>query len=155
MVLGYQVLRIIWAIKVLALRVLSRTGVVTSNDEMRSTEVLADYGVPYGFTGTSHAHREGKKSKVAHPVGVLGHDGFVDPDTGVVVDVTRLGETDDRVDEDVGLSLASRADGKFTVGAMHGVASLEGDDFPPSDLLEVCPQLSRCVWRKINKDYTA
>ena len=121
-------------------------GLVTADDEVRCTEVLTDDGVPDCFAGTSHTHGEGEEGEVAHAVGVLGHNGLVDTDTGVVVDVTGLGETDDGVDEDVRLPLAGSADGELTVSTVHGVAGLEGDDLAPGDLVEVCAELSGSVW---------
>ena len=82
---------------------------------------------------------------MAHAVRVLGHDSLVDTDTGVVVDITGLGETDDGVDEHVRLPLAGGADGELTVGTVHGVTGLEGDNLAPCKLLEVSAELSRGV----------
>ena len=44
---------------------------------------------------------EGQEGKVTHAVGVFLHDRLVDANTGIVVDITRLGQTDDGVNEDV------------------------------------------------------
>ena len=63
-----------------------------------------------------------------------------------MVDVTGLGEADDRVDKDIGLALAGGADSELTVSTVHRVAGLEGDDLAPSELLEVCAELSRGVY---------
>lgn len=54
-----------------------------------------------------------------------------------MVNISRFGEADDRVDEDVCLASAGGTDGEFTVGAVHGIASLEGDDTGPAEFLEV------------------
>lgn len=56
----------------------------------------------------------------------------------VVVDVSRLGETDDGVDEDVGLTISGGANGEFAMGSVHRVTSLERYDLAPCELLEVC-----------------
>lgn len=144
-VLDDKVLGIVGTVEVLALGVLSRTGVVTSDDEVCCAEVLTDDRVPDGFAGTSHAHGEREKGEMAEAVGVLLHDSLVDAHTGVVVNVSRLGKTDDGVDEDVCLSLASSTDRQFTVSTMHGVAGLESYDLPPCYLLEVGTELGRGV----------
>ena len=114
---------------------------VTSDDEVRRTEVLTDDGVPDGLAGTSHTHCEREQGQVTHAVGVLGHDGLVHTDAGVVINVAGFGETHDRVNEDVCLPLTGGADGEFSVSAVHGVAGLECDDLAPGDLLEVCAKL--------------
>ena len=94
---------------------------VTTNDEVCSTVVLADDRVPDGFTRTGHAHGESEKTKDSHTVGVTWENGLVDTDTGEVVDVTGLCKTDDGVDEDVCLAGTSTTDGELTVSTVHGV----------------------------------
>jgi hypothetical protein len=54
-----------------------------------------------------------------------------------VVNVTGLGETNNGVDEDVGLARAGSADSQFTVSAVHGVSGLESDNSGPAKLVEV------------------
>ena len=106
---------------------------------------------------------EGQEGKVTHAVGVFLHDRLVDANTGIVVDITRLGQTDDGVNEDVlsgvsaivvnriqrdahhSLALTGSADGQLPVRAVHRVARLEGDDLPPGELLEVVAELGRGV----------
>ena len=41
-----------------------------------------------------------------------------------MVNITWLGESDNRVYKHIGLSLASSADGEFAVSPMHGIAGL-------------------------------
>lgn len=139
-------LSIIRTVVVLALLVLTGTGVVTANDEVGSTVVLSDNGVPESLTGTTHSHGEGQKSKSSHAVGVSGQESLVDTDTGEVVNVTRLGETDDGLDQDVGLLGAGGADRQLTVSSVHGVSGLESDDFLPAELVEVSAELRGSDW---------
>lgn len=84
-----------------------------------------------------------------HTVGVLGHDGFVHPDTSVMIDVTRFCQPHDGVDEDVGLALASGSDGQFPVRTVHGVPGLESDDLAPSKFLEMGTKLGGCVCSRV------
>lgn len=144
-VLGDQVLSIVRSIEILACRVLARASVVTANDEVRHTKVLADDRVPDGLTRSSHAHGEWEEGELTHTVRVLGHDGLVDADTGIMIDIAWLGESDDGVDEDVGLALTGSADGQLAVSTVHRVAGLEGDDLAPCEFLEVRAELSGCV----------
>ena len=139
------VLCVVRTVEVLTLAVAAGTGVVTTDDEVGSTVVLADNGVPDGLTGTAHTHSQRKQTENGHAVGVAVHDGLVDTDTGEVVNVTGLGETDDGVDEHVGLSGAGSNDGQLTVSAVHGVTGLESDNLGPAELLEVSADLSRSV----------
>jgi hypothetical protein len=134
-------LSIIRTVVVLALLVLTGTGMVTADDEVGSTVVLSDNGVPESLTGTSHAHSKGKESESGHAVRVSGQKSLVDTDTGEVVNVTRLGETNDRLDEDVGLLRAGGADRQLTVSTVHGVSGLESNDLLPSELVEVSTEL--------------
>jgi hypothetical protein len=119
--------------------------VVAADDKVRGTKVFADDGVPDGFARAAHAHGEGQKGKLGHAVGVGLDDGLVDANAGEGVDVAGLGEADDGVDEDVGLVKAGGPDGELAVGAVHGVAGLEGDDLAPGELLEQRARLTRLV----------
>jgi hypothetical protein len=107
--------------------------------------VLADNGVPESLTGTSHAHSEGQEGESSHAGGVAADNGFVDTDTGEVVDIAGLGQTDNGVDQDVGLARTSSTDSQLTMGTVHGVTSLEGNNTGPVQLLEVGADLCRGV----------
>lgn len=104
-ILGDNVLRIVGAVKVLSLRVFSRTRVIATHDKVRRAVVFADYGVPNCLSRPRHAHCKRKECEVRHTIGIFGHDRLVDADTGVVVHVTGLGEANDGVDEEVCLVL--------------------------------------------------
>jgi hypothetical protein len=140
-----SILGIVRAVEINALGVLARTSVVTTDNEVGSTVVLTDDGVPDGLTGTGHTHSKGQESEYGHAVRVAGHQRLVDTDTGEVINVTGLGQTNDRVDEDVGLAGASSADRQLTVSAVHGVPRLESNDLGPSKLVKVQTQLCGCV----------
>lgn len=144
-VLGDEGLRIVRAVKVLSARILTRTGVVTADDKVGNAKVLADDGVPERFPGTTHSHGKGKKSKGGHTVGVSRHERLVDTNASVVVDITRLGHTNDGVDEHIGLALTSSSHGELTMSTVHRVTSLESDDLAPCDLGKVLPELSRGI----------
>jgi hypothetical protein len=139
------VLCIVRAVEVNALGVLARTSVVTANNEVGRTVVLADDGVPDGLAGTAHTHSEGQQGEDSHAVGVAGHQRLVDTDTGEVVNVTGLGEADNGVDEDIGLAGSCSADRQLTMSAVHGVPRLEGNDLLPAELVEVQTQFGGCI----------
>lgn len=140
-----RILRIVRAVKVDALGVLSRTSVITAHNEVGSTVILADDSVPDGLAGTAHAHGKGQETQHGHAIGVARQQRLVYADAGEVVDVAGLGQADNRVDQHVGLTGAGGADGELSVGAVHGVARLEGDDLGPAKLVEVETELSGCV----------
>jgi hypothetical protein len=141
------VLSIVGAVEVLALGVGTRTGVVTTDNEVGGTMVLTDDGVPDGLTGTTHTHGQTQETQDGHAVGVAGKESLVGADTGEVVNVTGLGETDNGVNQDIGLAGTGRADSQLTVGTVHGVTSLESDDTGPAQLVEVDTQLCGGVCR--------
>ena len=78
---------------------------------------------------------------MAHTIGVLGHDGFIHPDTSVMIHVAGFCQPHDGVNEDVGLALASSPDCQFPVRTVHGVPGLESDNFAPSEFLEMGTKL--------------
>jgi hypothetical protein len=84
---------------------------------------------------------------MSHSLGVGRHEGLVSPDSGVVVNISRLGKTDNWVNEDVRSPLSSGSDSEFSVGSVHGVSGLERDDSPPRELVEMCSELGRGVYR--------
>lgn len=147
LVLLNGVLGIVGAVEVDTLGVLTGTSVVTADNEVSGTVVLTDNSVPDSFTGTTHTHGQAEQTQNGHAVGVAGKESLVSADTGEVVNVTGLGQTDDGVDQDICLARASRADGQLTVSTVHGVTGLEGDDAGPAQLVEVDAQLSGCVCR--------
>lgn len=135
-------LSVVWSVDLLTLAVLAWTGVVTPNDKVCSTVVLANDGVPESLTGTTHAHGKRQQTQNSHSVGVARQESLVDTHSSKMVNVAGLGKTNDRVDEDVGLSAAGSADSQLTVSAVHGVTGLESDDTGPAELVEVQAQLS-------------
>ena len=83
----------------------------------------------------------GEESQRSHAIGVTRHERLVHADTGVVVNITGLGHTDDGVDEDVGLTLTGSSNGELTMSTVHGVTGLESDHLAPSDLGKVLTKL--------------
>lgn len=145
-VLLHGVLGVVWAVELNARAVLAGAGVVTADDEVSRTVILADDGVPDGLAGTTHAHGEGQETEDGHAVGVAWQESLVHAHAREVVDVSGLGEADDGVDEHVGLAGARGADGQLAMGAVHGVTGLERDDAGPAQLVEVESQLGGGVW---------
>lgn len=148
LVLLDELLGVIRAVVVLAILVLARASVVTANNEVGRAVVLADDGVPEGLAGTTHAHGQRQQGESGHAVGVSRQQGLVDSDTGEVVNVAGFGQADNRVDEDVGPLRAGSADRQLAVSAVHGVASLEGNDLFPAQFVEVRAQLGGGDWEE-------
>ena len=114
---------------------------VAPNDEVRGAKVLADDGVPERLARAAHAHRQRQEGERGHAVRVGAHDGLVDAHARVVVDVARLGQADDGLNQHVGLVHPRRPDRQLAVSAVHRVARLEGDDLAPGELLEELARL--------------
>jgi hypothetical protein len=77
--------------------------------------------------------------------GILVEHRLVAAHPGEVVDVARLGQADDRMDQQVGLGLLGGAEGQLLVRAVQRVAGLERDDLAPAELAEQRAQLVRRV----------
>ena len=60
-----------------------------------------------------------------------------------MIDITWFGETDDRMDKDIGLARSSGSNGKFSMGTMHRVSSLEGNYSSPVKFFKMCSEFSR------------
>lgn len=84
---------------------------------------------------------------MSHSLRVGRHESLVSPDSGVVVDVSGLGQANNRVDEDIGPPLSCGSDSEFSVGSVHGVSSLESDNGPPRELVKVCSKLGGSVYQ--------
>lgn len=161
-VLANQVLGVVMTVEVLSLGVLSRSSMITADDEVSRSKVFANNGMPEGFTGSSHAHGERKKCEVTHSIRVFLHDSLVYTDTGIMIDVTRFCETNNGMNENVlvdrlalkpslaltntyGSVLTCSTNGQLTVSTMHRVSRLEGDNTAPCEFCEVSPKLSRGI----------
>ncbi|KAH3668235.1 hypothetical protein OGAPHI_001989 [Ogataea philodendri] len=140
-----KLLGIVRSVEWNSLRVGSWTGVVSSHDEVGSTIVLSDNGVPNSFSVTGHSHGKRQQSKLGHSVWILLDDLLVHLDSGVVVDVTRLGESNNRVDQQVGKLVSSGTHGKLSVSSVHWVSGLESNHLLPVLVAELGPQLSRSL----------
>ncbi len=60
---GQKFLGIVWTVKVIAVAVLARPGMVPTDDEMRAAVILADDRVPERFAGPAHAHRQRQQAQ--------------------------------------------------------------------------------------------
>ena len=82
---------------------------------------------------------------MSHTLRVRRHERLVRPHPGVVVHISRLGQTHHGVDQHIRPPLPRRADRQLPVGAVHGVTSLEGNHLAPGKLVEVVAELGRGV----------
>lgn len=141
LVLGDKRLGVVGTVEVDAVLVLSRTGVITSDAEGTGTEILSDDGVPESLSWTSHPHGQGQEGKHGHTLGIRLHDGLVCLDSGEVVHVHLLRDTDNGMQKEISLGLSSCPDGKLLVSSVERVSGLERHDTVPGKLLELSSQL--------------
>lgn len=80
-----------------------------------------------------------------HTLRVPRHESLISPDPGVVVNISGLGQPNDRVNKHIRPPLPGCSDSQLSVRSVHRVPGLESDDLPPCDLVEVCSKLSGCV----------
>ena len=136
-----QLLGVVGPIERSSLRVASRAGVVAPHDEMGGAVVLADDGVPHRLPRTGHPHGQGQQRQRGGARRVALEQRPVTPHAGVVIDVARLGQPHDGMDEEPGIGVARRPEGQLLVGPVHRVAGLEGDHPIPPRCRELRPQL--------------
>jgi len=139
--LGDKVLGIVGAVEVFPGAVLSRAGVVSSDDEVGATKVLPDDRVPQGLPRTGHAHAQGKKGQEDRTFRIVGENLLVAPDAGEIVHVSWLREPDDGMDQKMTLDRVRRSVGQLDMGPVHGVPGLESDDPFVPHLGEGAPEL--------------
>jgi hypothetical protein len=144
-VLLYGVLCIIWAVKFFSFAVFARSCMVATHNEMSCPIVLANDSMPNSFTGSTHTHGQREKTKDCHAIGVSWEQGLVNADTGEMVNVTRLRQTDNWVDKNICLTSTSGADCQLAMGSMHGVSGLESNNLGPTEFVEVKAKFCRCI----------
>ena len=94
---------------------------------------------------------------MAHTIGVFLHDSFINTNTGVMVNIARLCQANDRMNKNIlrkdvknelrtwivttySLTLPGCPDRKFTMRPVHWITCLESDNFSPCKFLEVRAQ---------------
>ena len=82
---------------------------------------------------------------MTHAVRVFRHNGLVDADASVMVNIAWLGQPNNGVNEDIRLALTGCQDGQFAMSAVHRVAGLKGNNFAPSKFVKVRAKFCRCV----------
>ena len=127
-----NLLRLVGAIERLAVGIFAGTGVIAAHDEVRAAMVLADDRMPNGLARSAHAHGERQQGKLRGRLRELGEQQLVAAHSRVVIHVAGLGHAHHRMNQQVGLDLLGGAESQFDVGAVHGVASLEGDHAAPA-----------------------
>ena len=124
--------------RLLRLRIGARSGVIAAYDEVRNTMILADKRVPDGFAWSAHAHGEGQQRKFRGRLRELRKQQLIATDASVVIHVAGLGHAHDGMNQQIGFDLLGGAECQFHVRAMHRVACLEGDHFPPAHARKFC-----------------
>ena len=127
------VLCVVRAVEVFAGTVLAWAGMVSTDDEVGGSVVLADDGMPDGFSRSAHPHRQRKQAQDGHAIWVSREESLVDADTGEVVDISWLGQTYDGMNQDVGLACSRCSYGKFSMSTVHWIPRLEGNDSGPAE----------------------
>lgn len=138
-------LRIVGSVHVLSGAILARSCVIATDDEMRRAKILPNDGVPNGFARTAHPHRKLQQRQSSHAVRIRLDDSIVHADSRESIDVARLREADDRVNQNIRIALTRSTNGELSVSAMHRVSRLESYDSSPLELIEEGSQFSRRV----------
>ena len=138
-------LRLIGPVEILARRVFPRPGMVATDDEVGDPVVGADQSVPHRFTRPRHPHRQVQQAHRRGRGRVFVDHRLIAAHPGKVVDVARFGHANHRMDQQVRLRLARRAERQFLMGAVQRVAGLECHDLVPAHLAEIGAQFVRRV----------
>ena len=77
---------------------------VATDDEVSSSVVLSNDGVPDGLSWPTHTHSKTQQAQHSHSIRIARHQRLIHSHTSEVVNVTRFCKTDNRVNEDVSLS---------------------------------------------------
>src|SRR5215470_19596610 len=140
-VLAKKFLCLIRIIEGQAVRLKPRPRMVPSHDEVGSTVVLADNGVPEGFARSTHTHGEREERK-HHPVlRVARQDCLVAAHPRLRIDVPGLRHPHHRVDQQIGVLRKRGAKGELLVGSVHRITCLERDHPNPATTCKLGTQL--------------
>ena len=131
-----KLLGVVRAVEVLAVGIFSGAGMIAADDEVGASMILANQAMPDGFARSAHAHGERQHGSSTVPLRVLGEQQLIAAGADEIINVARLGHTDRGMDQQIRLDLLGGAHGQFDVGAMHGIAGLEGDDTGPAQAAE-------------------
>ncbi len=96
--------------------------------------------MPDGLAGASHAHGKVQKAHGCGGCGVFAKNGLIAAHAGKVIDIARFGQTDNGVDQQVGLRLACGAECQFLMRTVQRVACLKCDNLAPAHLAEIGAQ---------------
>ena len=107
--------------------------------------ILADEGVPERLARPGHPHGQIEQAERRGLFGVGFQQVFVAAHPRIVVDIAGPGRAHRRMNEQIGLGLLNGAQGQFLMGAVHRVASLEGDYPSPAQLDKAVAQFARRV----------
>ena len=139
-----QVLRIIGAVEINTLGVVARPGVIAAYDKVCAAVVFADQPVPNRFARASHAHRKVQQRHRGGRCRILVQHRLVTAHAGEMIHIARLGQADNRVDQQVGLGFLGGAERQFLMRTVQRVAGLEGHNLAPAHFAEIGAQF---VWR--------
>lgn len=94
-----------------------------------------------------HAHREGQQRQYdAIRIGKVLQQRFVSADARVMIDVSRLGHTHDRMQQQSAIDFSAGAQHHFFMRAMQRIASLKGYDIctaQPHEFSRTCAGVRR------------
>ena len=136
-------MRVIRPVERSAAGIIAGPGVVSPDDEMRATVVLPDDRVPHCLARAAHAHRQRQQRKLGRVLRVAGQQRLITADSRVMVNITRLGHSNHRMNQEVCLHLLGRPQCKLLMRPMHRVARLKRHHLTPSELGEGFPQFHR------------
>ncbi len=123
-----QFLGIVWAVKRFTLRIHPGAGMITTDNQIVGAKIPPDDRMPQRLAWSCQAHRKRKqRQQDTRRVKETGFQGAVGPNTRIVIDVTRLGHPDDRVEQEHAIHGFNRTNGEFLVRLVKWIAGLKGD----------------------------
>ena len=123
-----QVLGRIGSIERPAVAVVSRAGVIPTDDQVGASEIPPNDRVPDRFPRSRHPHRERQQGEHRGIGGIPVQQGLVAAHPRVMVDITGFGHANDGIDQDLAAHGTGCPHRQLLVDAMHGVAGLKRHD---------------------------
>ena len=110
-----------------------------------SSEVFPNDSMPKSLPWSCHPHSKRQQREMRHSFRVARHESLIRAYSGIVINVARLGQANNRMYQDIRTTLSSGSNGQLSVSSVHGITSLKSNHFPPGQFVEVCTELGRCV----------
>src|SRR6266581_8649829 len=120
-----QFLSGVWLVEGFAAGIFTRPGMIAPDDHVRTTAVFSNNSMPNRLPRSRHAHGKRQEGKFRGATRILRQNCLKTSDAREIINVTGLGHSHCRMNQQTRFSLSTRTESQFNMGPMHRVARLK------------------------------